>query len=303
MKNIKQRTAETSRVTAELRVDRPPFPKKAKIEVSSRCDLKCFFCQHTDDTQKHGDIEPALLSRILRELREVGVEDLGLFWIGEPLLNSALPDIVAEAKSLGFPYVFVTTNGRLANEGRLQPLFEAGLDSLKFSFNADDAESYSHVCGVDGFDQTIENLRSAWTLRGNNTKPAIYASTVQIEGREQEYERAKALIEPYVDQHYPLQLYGQKTINETGELAPDTSGRTLASMLPCWSLFTEPHISFDGHMSACFCDHDKRLYMGDLKIMSILEAWHSEAFVSLRQQHLAGDVTNSPCESCIAYRK
>ncbi len=301
MKDIKQRVSETSRVPIELRVARPPFPKKAKVEVTSRCDLKCFFCQHTHDTGKHGNIEPGLLSRLLRELRELGVEDLGLFWIGEPLLNRALPEYVAEAKALGFPYVFITTNGRIATKERLEPLFDAGLDSIKFSFNADNAESYRRVCGVDGFDRTIQNLKHAWTLRGDRQKPAIYASTVQIKGREQEYERAKALIEPYVDQHYPLPLYGQQNINEQAELVPATSGRTLASMLPCWSLFTEPHISFDGHMSACFCDHDRRLYMGDLKQMSILDAWYSKPFVALRQQHLAGDVSGSVCATCIAY--
>ena len=73
-------------------------------------------------------------------------------------------------------------------------------------------------------------------------------------------------------------------------------------MLPCWSLFTEPHISYDGHMSACFCDHDQRLYMGDLKIMSLMEAWHSEEFVALRRRHLAGDVRGTVCQGCIAYR-
>jgi pyruvate-formate lyase-activating enzyme len=301
MKGIKQRIKETSRVATELRVDRPPFPKSAKIEVTSRCDLKCFFCQHTYDTQKSGDIEPALLSHLLRELRELGVDDLGLFWIGEPLLNRSLSKYVAEAKALGFPYVFITTNGRLATEECLEPLFEAGLDSIKFSFNAEDGESYRQVCGINGFDQTLANLRNAWKMRGDRTKPAIYASTVQIKGREEEYERAKGLIEPNVDQHYPLQLYGQQKLNASGELVPATSGRTLTSMLPCWSLFTEPHISFDGYMSACFCDHNKRLYMGNLKKMSVLEAWHSELFVDLRRKHLSGDVTNSVCASCIAY--
>jgi hypothetical protein len=124
---------------------------------------------------------------------------------------------------------------------------------------------------------------------------------VQIKGREQEYDRAKALIEPYVDQHYPLRLYGQKNFTAKGELVPFASGRKLESMLPCWLLFTEPHISFDGYMSACFCDHDKCLYMGDLKKMSVLEAWHSEPFVALRQKHLASDVTSSACASCLAY--
>jgi len=301
MKDIAQRVSETSRVSPEIRVVRPQFPKKAKIEVTSRCDLKCFFCQHTYDTRGHGDIDPALMSRLLRELRDLGVEDLGLFWIGEPLLNPSLPAYVAEAKAMGFPYVFITTNGRLATLDRIRPLFEAGLDSIKFSFNADNPEHYRQVCGVDGFDRTLENLKAAWTLRGDSKRPAIYASTVQIAGREREYEQARALISPYVDQHYPLPLYGERTLDESERVGAATPSRALTAMLPCWALFTEPHISFDGHMSACYCDHDARLYMGDVKVVSVANAWHSDAFVKLREAHLAGDVSGTVCADCIAY--
>jgi len=303
-KTITERIAESSTVPGACRVDRPPFPKKAKIEVTSRCDLKCFFCQHTYDTRGLGDVDPALFRRLLRELREAGVDELGLFWIGEPLLNRALPDYVAEAKALGYPYVFLTTNGRLATPDRLRALFDAGLDSIKFSFNADDRESYRQICGVDGFDRTLENLRTAWEYRRDRATPRIYASTVQIPGREAAYEATKQLIEPYVDQHYPLRLYGPYTVGADARVAtsPSEESRPLDSMLPCWSLFTEPHISYDGHMSACFCDHDQRLYMGDLKIMSLMEAWHSEEFVALRRRHLAGDVRGTVCQGCIAYR-
>ena len=54
-------------------------------------------------------------------------------------------------------------------------------------------------------------------------------------------------------------------------------------------------------MSACCCDHDQRLYMGDLKEVSLLAAWHSERFVAPRQHHLDGDVTNTVCQGCISY--
>jgi len=303
MEKIVERVAATVTVPPGLRMERPPFPKKAKIEVTSRCDLKCFFCQHTYDVRGHGDIDRDFLYRILHEMKHLGVEDVGLFWIGEPLLVKPLPEYVAYAKKIGLKYVFITTNGRLATPECIRALFDAGLDSIKFSFNADSRESYRRICGVDGFDRTLENLRYAWEYRGGRGTPAIYASTVQIPGREQVYEQTRAVITPFVDQHYPLRLYGKYSVGEGAEIieCPGDQRRTLASMLPCWSLFTEPHISYDGHMSACFCDHDQRLYMGDLKRMSLMEAWHSEKFRTLRRQHLAKDVTGAVCAGCIAY--
>ena len=301
-RSIRERVAETSHVAPELQRPRPPFPKKAKVEITSRCDLRCFFCQHTYDTRPHGDIDPELLTRLLVELRDMGVEELGLFWIGEPFLNTSLPDYVRQAKALGFPYVFVTTNGRLATPDRIAAVFDAGLDSIKFSFNADNRESYLRVCGVDGFDRSLENLRAAWEFRGTRQRPRIYASTVQMPGREREYEQARILIEPYVDQHYPLRLYGQQSLAPDGQVVPASPSerRRIEDMLPCWPLFTEPHISFDGFMSACYCDHDPRLYMADVKTMSVLDAWHADKFATLRQHHLAGDVRGTVCGNCVA---
>ncbi len=240
---------------------------------------------------------------MIRDLKNVGVEELGLFWIGEPLLTKALPQYVAYAKEVGIPYVFVTTNGRLATLERIKPLFDAGLDSIKYSINAPDRETYKTVCGVDGFDDVIGNLKTAWEYRGKKSKPAIYASTVFDPHNPDPFNRVREMIGPYVDQHYPLRLYGQKRMDDEGVAIASTEERIpIESKLPCWALFTEPHISFDGHMSACYCDHDERLYMGDLKKMSLMEAWHSNAFTALRKSHLEKNVKGTPCETCIAYK-
>jgi len=306
MKTITERVKETSNIPNHLRLERPPFPKKAKIEITSRCDLKCFFCQHTYDPTPKFDINPELCFKIIRELKEVGVEDLGLFWIGEPIMVKELPQYVSYAKEIGIPYVFLTTNGRLATLERIKPLFDAGLDSIKFSFNADDQESYKEICGVDAYNQVVANLKNAAEYRGSNKKPAIYASSVFDPSNPEPFNKIKELISPYVDEHYPLRLYGTRKIEKkdgSGKIteAQIDERRSLNDMLPCWALFTEPHITFDGHISACYCDHDPRLYMGDLKEMSLLEAWHSDKFVALRQKHLAKDVSGTVCESCIAY--
>ncbi len=41
--------------------------------------------------------------------------------------------------------------------------------------------------------------------------------------------------------------------------------------------------------------------MGDLKVESFMDAWHSPEFIDLRRAHLRKDVTGTPCEECVAY--
>lgn len=306
MENITERISRTYRVPPECLSETPPMPKSAKIEVTSRCDFKCFFCEHTFSADKHADIDPDLLYKILREMAEAGVEEVGLFWIGESLLVKRLPEYVAYAKSLGFKNVYLTTNGRLATPARAEALIEAGLDSIKFSVSGSNRRNYITVTGVDAFDKVMRNIKHVWNYRGARKKPGIFASSYHDLSNPAEYEAIKKLVEPYVDEHYPLRLYGSRKVDtENGNSQivrmPSEVGRRLQEMLPCWSLFTLPHINHNGFMSACFCDPDKKLFMGDLKQVSFREAWHSEKFRALRRAHLKRDVNETPCESCIAY--
>lgn len=309
MERIVERVIKTTTIPAGLLTEKPPFPKKVKIEITSRCDLNCFFCSHTYKKVKRGNIDKEFLFRILREFKTLGVEDVGLFWLGESLLVKELPEYVAFAKEIGIDYVFITTNGRLTTMDRIKELFDSGLDSIKFSVNAGNRERYYKMCGVDAFDQVISNIIAAYKYRGNRKKPAIYASTIYDPANRIDYDSVKKLIGPYVDQHYPLQIYGKYTFpfDKGSDLSIDyienKNSRMLSSMLPCWSLFTEPHISFDGFMSACFCDHDEKYYMGNLNMISPMEAWHSKKFVELRRLHLKKNVTGSVCEGCIAYNR
>ena len=86
---------------------------------------------------------------ILQELRRAGVEEVGMFYLGESFILDWLPDAIRAAKDEGFPYVFITTNGSLATSDKVRACMEAGLDSMKFSLNYADAEQFSEVARVD----------------------------------------------------------------------------------------------------------------------------------------------------------
>ena len=114
---------------------------------------------------------------------------------------------------------------------------------------------------------------------------------------------------PHVDCHYWLPLYSMgafATERESQLGYRPTAGNqgrigALREPLPCWSAFTEGHITADGKLSACCFDATSSWTMGDLNKQSFMETWNSPAFVKLREAHLRKDVRGTVCESCIAY--
>jgi radical SAM protein with 4Fe4S-binding SPASM domain len=142
-------------------------------------------------------------------------------------------------------------------------------------------------------------------------KCGIFASSIQYDGEQQA--RMLELVDeitPFVDEHYWLPLYsmGSMTTQREEELGyrpiAGNQGRVgaLREPLPCWSAFTEGHITHDGKLSACCFDAGDRWVMADLNEESFMQGWNSEPFVRLREAHLRRDVTGTICESCVAYQ-
>ncbi|HYD67216.1 radical SAM protein [Azospirillum sp.] len=314
-------TSITARVDAITALDtawrgaRPPVPRSVKIELTARCDLQCFFCATGYKLRDKADIDWGLLTRLLKEMREAGVEEIGLFYLGESMLYPKLAEAIRFAKhECGYPYVFLTTNGRLAKPEKVRACMEAGLDSLKFSINAADPEQYKQVTRVDAFDKVLANLKAARGVRdevlaATGHRCGLYASSILYDGEQQERMAATvAEIVPYVDEHYYLPLYNQAGFTAGAHGTKPVAGNigrvgALREPLPCWAVFTEGHVTYDGKLSACCFDHDGRFDMGDLMTTSFTDAWHSEAFTALRAAHLKKDVTGTVCERCIAYQQ
>ena len=316
MGSITERIDRITLLTKESRSPAPPVPRSVKIELTARCDFQCFFCASAMRLREKAEIDPEFFRRMLKQMRALGVEEIGLFYLGESFLCRWLPEAVRYAKKdCGYPYVFLTTNGRMATPERVRECMEAGLDSLKFSFNFSDAEQFHQVTGVrpDDFGKLVENLKAARRVRdeveaASGRRCGLYASSIRYDDRQQaRMQAAVAEILPYVDEHYWLPLYGQAGLTSGARGTVPTAGNqgrvgALRKPLPCWALFTEGHITYDGRLSACCFDHDGRFGMGDLYYETFMEAWHSERFQRLRHANLARDVRGTACEQCIAYK-
>lgn len=311
MEAITQRVNRIRELSADCAQAAPPAPKSVKIELTARCDFECTFCASHTRAREKSDMPREFFERIVRQMRELGVEQLGLFYQGESFLCDWLPDAIRYAKqTCGYPYVFLTTNGRLATSDRVRECILAGLDSLKFSLNFSGPRQFHAATRLNAseYHVVISNLKDACWIRdyveyGTGHRCGIYASSLRCDDNQQRNMRKVVRkILPFVDEHYYLPLYGHTRLPcGGGNDAEPVRAEGLRKAPPCWSLFTEGHITSDGHLSACCFDHSSRFHMGDLNRLSFLEAWHSPQFQNLREAHLRHEVRATACAQCIAY--
>jgi radical SAM protein with 4Fe4S-binding SPASM domain len=314
---ITERIDAITALPANYRTGTLPAPKSVKIEVSPRCNYRCGFCAvRTREVQPRSDMDFDLFKRVTCEMREAGVEEIGVFYLGESFMNpNLLIKCIEHLKAgIGMPYVFLTSNASMSTPDVVEACMKAGLDSLKWSVNAADKEQFMEIMAVSGklFDRALANIKAVWGVRqAKGYKTGLYASSIRYDGAQQA--KMESLLAyhvlPYVDQHYWLPLYsmGAFATQREEELGyrptAGNQGRVdaLRDPLPCWSAFTEGHVTADGKLSACCFDAAASWTMGDLVEQPFMSAWNSPAFVKLREAHLHKDVRDTPCEQCIAY--
>lgn len=316
--SITKRIDEISLIPAHKLKTVLPAPKSVKIELTGRCNYRCSFCAlAVREKQPTKDMDLAFFKRITFEMREAGVEEIGVFFIGESFM---VPALLTEAisylkRDLGMPYVFLTTNGSLATPEAVLAVMLAGLDSLKFSMNSSTEEDFARVMKVKPslFWQAVTNLQEARRIRDRLRAPTkLYASSIQYDGEQQGKMEAflEEHVRPFVDEHYWLPLYSMGSFATAREEAlgyrptAGNQGRigALRDPLPCWSVFTEGHVTSAGHLSACCFDASDTWSMANLHETPFAAAWNSLAFQELRKAHLAKDVSGTPCEKCVAYQ-
>ena len=142
------------------------------IEITQRCNQHCPYCFACSEEDKEDPIETALSLSVLDKkfdlLLELGEERPFNIQLsgGEPTLRDDLPEILRLARSKGFPYLQINTNGkRLANEkGYAQRLKDAGASVIFLQFDATNDKVYRELRGESLWEtkqKAIEACREA----------------------------------------------------------------------------------------------------------------------------------------------
>lgn len=244
-----------------------------------------------------------MVRRVLQEAYDCGVRDLGLYATGESFLVKNLAQYIAEAKRIGYEYLFITTNGALAVPERAKAAMGAGLDSIKFSISAGKRETYKQIQGRDDFDKVLENLR--WISQYRKTsglKYRIYVTMVYTDTTKSEVDILKEQVMPYIDEWDPHPLNNQcgnlYENNKLGEIdAQNPRGRGARKV--CFQPFKSFTITPEGLVSACVLDYSKDLIVADLSQTSLKEAWENDIYKNFRKRHLAKDLKGMICYNCM----
>ena len=274
----------------------PSFPRTVLVELSNVCNHRCVFCAYSKMTRPGKLLHYPLLERLLKEAFDLGAREVGFYSGAEPFTSPDLEDSIQLAKQLGYEYVFISTNASLATEERLKASIDYGLDSLKFSINAGDRETYKRIHGRDDFDKVIERVRFCNAYRaekGAHLYLAVSCVLVDhaIGSNVSTKDQLKELLGNVIDE-----VIYYEANNQNGQMIGLADAGIKA---PCPLPFMQCHISAEGYLRMCCSDYQNYLSLVDLNQTSLKDAWYAEIFKEMRQRHLDNRLEGTLCYNCI----
>ena len=126
------------------------------LETTNRCNLLCETCPRTFETlEPPADMSFELFRSIVDQVPNV--QRVVLHGVGEPMLVKELPQMIRYLKERNI-YVLFNTNGTLLNPKQRQNMIDSGLDELRVSLDAAEADSFLKVRGKPFFDRIVRNV-------------------------------------------------------------------------------------------------------------------------------------------------
>lgn len=288
-------------VRLEQRLDlQRPRPVGLNVEVTNICDLRCVMCKRVERPKGYLALE--LLQDFLPEACALGVQQVGLFTVGESLLHPRLGDIIALCKAHGV-YTYLDVNGNSLTAEKARILVQQGLDSLKFSFAAADESMYRQVHGGGSFAQVVQNLKTLRALRDEAHSPMrITAGFIILRENQHQIQQFRDLMCNVADE-----VTYEVVNNVANRMTPQMFARLRVDEFDvpnprgiCSIPWTRLMLTWDGYVSFCCVDYELEMNLGRYHKGNLQSLFLGETAERIRQAMLTGEYNQLPtmCRAC-----
>ncbi|WP_404783328.1 radical SAM protein [Altericista sp. CCNU0014] len=302
-------------------------PRSIQIECTTRCNLKCTFCEISYWSEQPADLQLGNIEQMLERLPRVRRVDLT--GIGEALMNPEFFNIIRVLKSRGI-YVTLNDNFTLVTEATARRLVEAEVDQIFLSLDGAAKKTYESLRRGATFERVIANAKRLIEIKREMGRklPEVKINTVVCL---ENYQELTALVELACDIGVGMiQFVNAIAFEDTRhlEVAPDlvrqSFDRALARarelgllvkvelfekrpVRQCDFPWTRNFVTQDGYVHPCCYTTQSgdraaqnQRSLGNLLDRSFAEIWQGPDYSTFRQK-MAQGILPFQCAHCPKY--
>lgn len=272
------------------------FPLQLDFELNSTCQMKCRFCVHGQKIVEKRALTFEQYQRLILEGQKYGLVSIKLNYINEPLLVRDLSKYVRFARDHGVLNVYFATNGLLLTPDRSRDLILAGVTKIMISIDAATSATYQEMRQSPHYDKVVSNIFSLINVRKSLGKrfPLVRVNFLQTHQNIGQAERFKAMWTGVAD------MIGYQRQVALPGLEDNLLADTTIDNFKCSFPFKLLVIDSSGSILPCCTFSGRHMPLGNIKDMSLAEAWKSLKLRSLRRLHRNGNYkTHKICNHCV----
>lgn len=269
-------------------------PFTVYIEQTRYCNFKCFYCIHSTRDVLDGEfqqleypikhMEFEMYQEVIKQLSKfpMGIKRIVFSGLGEPLMNSRLPEMVKIAVDAKIAdRIEIITNGILLTPQIADQLIQAGITNINISLQGINEEQYYETCEAKiDFEKFISNLMYLYHNK-RNTKIYIKIIDSLLKNKDDE-ERFFEVFGNICDRIYIEHLIVmQQQMNELKERVDGAKNfyneELDINRKVCSPAFYFLQIGCDLDVFPCPVPGLKKsLSMGNIKNNTLVEIWNGE---------------------------
>lgn len=280
------------------------FPIHLDIEATNACNLKCSMCPRTEMVKAGTFWEIQMFDfdtykSLIDDGMQNGLCSVKYNYLGEPMLNPRLVEMIEYAKRAGVLDAMFNTNAMRLDDELSRHLIASGLDKLFFSFDSPYCEKYNHIRVGADYNKTLGNIRRFMEIRNEMglIKPFTRISMVRMKENEDEWEDFRELFEPIVDAVAYVDYLDHAGQNNPERMVVPLGSRN--SKFCCPQLWQRMFVHPDGVVTVCCVDAERTLQVGNILEESAREIWLGEKYERLRELHASGRFNEiAACSRC-----
>lgn len=287
-----------------------PHPLSVHVIVLNKCNLKCVMCPYhspayraghrSDYFDEYRSMTPETFEKIAEYAADLGVT-LQFGQIEEVLMHKRAINYIARAKELGVPHVHLTTNGTLLTPEKASALADSGIDSVMFSVDALNADTYHSIRGddLDRLERHILDFLDKAKSRGTRVGASFILQPQSLEERDAFLAKWRKTGLDYIT-FYAL----SRQDVATGRPLDRAEFYDKGERYPCATPWFQSVVFPDGEVSLCcktMNDVGWRgvVSVGNLNTASLDAVWTGERYALVREELLGNRFEDfDVCSDC-----
>ena len=273
------------------------FPPYVLLEPTSICNIRCVMCFQVDRSFSSnkdflGRMPWDIFTKAVDEIADNNCNAITLASRGEPTLHPQLGEMLAYIQSKDILDVKLNTNATVLTAELARSILNAGVNEVVFSVDAGTKETYELIRVKGKFDNVVKNIQTFKTIRDTeyrNPKTTTRITGVKVRD-DQDIDQMVNFWDQYVDE-VAIKPASARWDSYNNDLSHKSS--------PCNELWERIYVWYDGTLNPCDFDYKSFLSPGNLRELTISEAWNSPIYNKIRQNHLDSKRSKCfPCDRC-----